>query len=108
VILSARKLRPDIKIVRVVHDSSLVNMAKRAGADVVIPSAVTLGHLLVLSAVTKNIVDVVFSEKLVTKEIAEFTIFKSSQLIGKRIQEAAKYATILTVIRTQEVIQNIF
>ncbi len=52
-ILSARKLRPDIRIVTVVHDEALVETAKNAGADVVIPESVTVGHLLALSAVTK-------------------------------------------------------
>jgi voltage-gated potassium channel len=107
-ILSARKLRPDVKIVTVVHDSSLVGMAKNAGADVIIPASVTVGHLLALSAVTKDIVGVVFSEKVGTKEIAEFSIFKSSPLIGKGLQEIAKLAVIVGVVRKEEVLQNVF
>jgi len=107
-ILSARKLRPDVKIVTVVHDSSLIDMAKNAGADVVIPSAVTVGHLLALSAVTKDLVGVVFSEKIGTKEIAEFSIFKSSPLIEKGLQEVGALAAIIGVIRDGNVVQNIF
>jgi voltage-gated potassium channel len=107
-ILSARKLRPDIKIVTVIHDSSLIDMAKNAGADVVIPSAVTVGHLLALSAVTKDLVGVVFSEKIGTKEIAEFSIFKSSPLIDKGLQEVGALAAIIGVIRDGNVVQNIF
>ena len=91
-ILSARKLRPDIRIITVVHDEALVETARNAGADVVIPASVTVGHLLALSAVTKNLVGVVFSEKVGTKEIAEFSVFKSSPLIGKGLQEVAKLA----------------
>jgi len=107
-VLSARKLRPNIKIVTVVHDSSLVGMAKNAGADIVIPASVTVGHLLALSAVTKDIVGVVFSEKVGTKEIAEFSIFKSSKLIGKGLQEIAKLAVIIGVVRGEQVLQNVF
>ena len=107
-ILSARKLRPDIKIVSVVHDSFLIDMAKNAGADVVIPSSVTVGHLLALSAVTRDLVGVVFSEKIGTKEIAEFSIFKSSPLIGKGLQEVGTLAAIIGVIRDGNVVQNIF
>jgi voltage-gated potassium channel len=107
-VLSARKLRPDIKIVTVVHDSNLVGMAKNAGADVIIPASVTVGHLLALSAVTKDIVGVVFSEKIGTKEIAEFSIFKSSLLIGKGLQEIAKLAVIIGVVRKEQVLQNVF
>ena len=107
-ILSARKLRPDVRIVTVVHDEALVETARNAGADVVIPSSVTVGHLLALSAVTKDLVGVVFSEKVGTKEIAEFSVFKSSPLIGKGLQEVAKLAVIIGVVRGDEVLQNIF
>ena len=106
--LSARKLRPDIKIVTVVHDSNLLEMAKSAGADVIIPASITIGHLLALSAVTKDIVGVVFSEKIGTKEIAEFSIFKSSPLIGKSLQEVAKLAAVIGVVRQEKVQTNIF
>ena len=107
-VLSARKLRPDVKIVTVVHDPNLVGMAKNAGADVIIPASVTVGHLLALSAVTKDIVGVVFSEKIGTKEIAEFSIFKSSPLIGKGLKEVAKLAVVIGVIRGQQVLQDAF
>jgi len=107
-VLSARKLRPDIRIVTVVHDSSLVGMAKNAGADVVIPASVTVGHLLALSAVTKDIVGVVFSEKIGTKELAEFSIFKASPLIGKGLAEVAKLAVVVGVIRKEQVLQHVF
>jgi voltage-gated potassium channel len=107
-ILSARKLRPDVRIVTVVHDEALIETARNAGADVVIPSSVTVGHLLALSAVTKDLVGVVFSEKVGTKEIAEFSLFKSSPLIGKGLQEVAKLAVIIGVVRGDDVLQNIF
>jgi len=107
-VLSARKLRPDIRIVTVVHDSSLVGMAKNAGADVIIPASVTVGHLLALSAVTKDIVGVVFSEKIGTKEIAEFSIFKKSPLIGKGLSEVAELAVVIGVIRKEQVLQHVF
>ena len=107
-ILSARKMRPDVRIVTVVHDEALIETAKNAGADVVIPSSVTVGHLLALSAVTKDLVGVVFSEKVGTKEIAEFSIFKSSALIGKGLQEIAALATIIGVVRGDEVLRNVF
>jgi voltage-gated potassium channel len=107
-ILSARKMRPDIRIISVVHDQALTETAKNAGADIVIPASITVGHLMALSAVTKNLVGVVFSEKIGTKEIAEFSIFKSSRLIGKGLQEAANYAAIIGVVRDNKVVTNIF
>jgi voltage-gated potassium channel len=108
IILSARKMRPDVRIVSVVHDHSLIETAKNAGADMVIPASVTVGHLLALSAVTKDLVGVVFSEKIGTKEIAEFSIFKSSKLIGKGLQEVSKFAAIIGVVRDNKVVTDIF
>ncbi len=106
--LSARKVRPDLRIVSVVHDSELIEAAKNAGADVVIPSSVTVGHLLALSAVTKELVGVVFSEEIGTKEIARFSLFKSSKLIGKGLQEVSSLAVVIGVVRGANVVQNIF
>ena len=108
VILSAKKLRPDMRIISVVHDQTLVDTAKNAGADVVIPSSVTVGHLLALSAVTKDLVGVVFSEKIGTKEIAQFSIFKNSPLIGKGLQEISTLATVVGVIRNEDVVNDVF
>jgi len=108
VILSARKLRPNIRIISVVHDSSLIETAKNAGADMVVPSSVTVGHLLALSAVTKDLVGVVFSERIGTKEIAEFSVFKSSMLVGKGLQEVSKFAVVIGVVRDDKVVTNIF
>jgi len=74
----------------------------------VIPDSVTIGHLLALSAVTKGLVGIVFSEKIGAKEIAEFTIFKGSSLIGKGLQEISKYGSIIGVIRDGKVVTNLF
>jgi voltage-gated potassium channel len=108
VVLSARKIRPDIRIVTVVHDEDLLETAKNAGADMVIPSSVTVGHLLALSAVTKDLVGVVFSEKIGTKEIAQFSIFKASPLIGKGLQEVSKFATVIGVVRDDLVLKDVY
>jgi Trk K+ transport system NAD-binding subunit len=108
IILAVRKIRPDIRIVSVINDQDLVETAKTAGADVVIPASVTVGRLLALSAVTKNLVGAVFSEKIGTKEIAEFSIFKKSKLIGKGLQEVSKFATIIGVVRDDAVVNSIF
>ena len=79
VILAVRKIRPDIRIVSVVNDEELMEAAKRAGADATIPASTTVGHLLALSAVTKDLVGVVYSEKTGTKEIAEFSSLQNFQ-----------------------------
>lgn len=106
--LSARRLRPDIRIISVVYDEQLTDTAKNAGADVVIPSSVSVGHLLALSAVTRDLVGVVFSEKVGTKEIAQFSVFKSSKLIGKKLPELTQFAHVIGLVRGGDLIQNVF
>ena len=106
--LSARRLRPDMRIISVVHDEQLTETAKNAGADVVIPSSISVGHLLALSAVTRDLVGIVFSEKVGTKEIAQFSVFKASKLIGKKLPELTRLAHVIGLVRGGELIQNVF
>lgn len=108
IILSARRLKPNVRIIAVVHDDQLVDTAKNAGADVVIPSSVAVGHLLALSATTKDLVGIVFSERVGAKEIAEFTVFKNSKLIGQKISSLSQFAHVIGIIRDDEIIQNVF
>lgn len=108
VILSGRRLQPDLRILSVVHDEQLIETAKNAGADVVIPSSVSVGHLLALSATTRDLVGIVFSERVGTKEIAQFTVFRSSRLIGKALPELTQLAHVVGVVRNDELIRNIF
>ena len=107
-ILSARKLRHDIKILTIVHEPSLMEMAKNAGADIVIPASITLGHLLAFAAVTPNAVGVIDSEKIGKEGIAEFPIASSSRLVGAKLQDAAKLATIAGVERDGVIVRSIF
>jgi len=107
-ILSARKLRHDVKILTIVHEPSLMEMAKSAGADVVIPASITLGHLLAFAAVTPDAVGVIDSEKIGKEGIAEFPILSSSRLVGAKLQDAAKLATIAGVERDGVIVRSIF
>jgi len=107
-ILSARRLRPDIRIISVVHDEQLVETAKNAGADVVIPSSVSVGHLLALSATTKDLVGIVFSERVGTKEIAQFSVFRSSPLIGQGPSSLTRLAHVVGIVRNDELLRNVF
>ncbi len=108
IILSARRLKPDIRIISVVHDEQLIETAKNAGADVTIPSSVSVGHLLALSATTKDLVGMVFSESVGTKEIAQFSVFKSSKLIGQTLQDITGLAHVMGIVRKGDLIQNVF
>jgi voltage-gated potassium channel len=108
IIMSARRLKPSIRIISVVHDDQLVDTAKNAGADVVVPSSVSVGHLLALSATTQDLVGIVFSEKVGTKEIAQFSVFKGSVLIGKGLQELSQFAHVIGIVRGGELVKNVF
>jgi len=107
-ILSTRRLRPDIRIIAVVHDEELTETAKNAGADVVIPSSVSVGHLLALSATTRDLVGIVFSQKVGTREIAQFSVFKSSKLIGQRLSDLTKFAHVIGIVRNDQLIRDVF
>jgi Trk K+ transport system NAD-binding subunit len=108
IILSARRLRPDIRIVAVVHDEQLTETAKNAGADVVVPSSVSVGHLLALSATTRDLVGIVFSEKVGTKEIAQFSVFRSSRLVGESLPTLTRFAHVIGLVRRGELIRDVF
>jgi voltage-gated potassium channel len=108
VVVSARRLRPDLRIISVVHDDQLIDTAKNAGADVVIPSSVSVGHLLALSATTRDLVGIVFSERVGTKEIAQFSVFRASRLIGQGLQNVSKYAHVVGIVRNDQLIRDLF
>ncbi len=107
-VLSARRLRPELRIIAVVHDDQLIETAKNAGANVVIPASVAVGHLLALSATTKDLVGIVFSERVGTKEIAQFSVFRGSRLIGKKLPELTQHAHVVGVVRGDDLIRNVF
>jgi len=109
-ILTARKLRPDIKIHTVVQDPSLVETIRDAGADFIIPSSVAMGQLLAFSTGAEDYAGVVFLKRLGTGGllISEFRINPSSPLIGKRLQEVAEHAKIVGVERDGTIMGNVF
>lgn len=109
-ILTARKLRPDIKIHTVVQDPSLVETAKDAGADLIIPSSVAVGRLLAFSAGAEDYAGMVFLKGEGSRGllISEFRINTSSPLIGKRLQQVAEHAKIVGVERGGTIVGKIF
>lgn len=107
-ILTARKLRPDVRIHTVINDPSLAETAKDAGANLVIPPSVTVGHLLAFSAGTKELIGVIFSKKMETQSITEYNIQKSSPLIGRKLQEMARMVGITGVLRGGKVDDTVF
>lgn len=108
IVVSARRLKPSVRIICVVHDDQLIETAKNAGADVVIPSSVSVGHLLALSATTRDLVGIVFSEHVGTKEIAQFSVFASSKLIGQKLEDLTKLAHVIGIVRNDELVRNVF
>jgi Trk K+ transport system NAD-binding subunit len=98
-ILTTRKLRSDVRIHTVVHDPSLVEMEKAAGADVVIPSTVAVGNLLAFSANNKDLVGVVFTQKMKNEGISQYTIRASSPFIGKKLREVTQTMNVIGALR---------
>lgn len=108
VTLSARRLRPDIRVVSVVHDADLLDAARSSGADTVVASSVTIGHLLALAAAAKGLVGIVVSEEIGEKEIVRFTVARSSKLIGVGMAEISRSATVIEVVRGSAAVPNLF
>jgi Trk K+ transport system NAD-binding subunit len=98
-ILTARKLRQDIRIHTVVHDPSLIEMEKAAGADVVIPSTVAVGDLLAFSADNKELVGVIFTQQMKNEGVTQHTIREHSPLIGKKLRDVSQTINIIGVLR---------
>lgn len=73
-ILYAKKVKPDLRVITVVHDRELIGSATLAGADVVLPMANLMGDLLGLSAVSKEVAGVVLSSKMPGRYVAEFVV----------------------------------
>lgn len=73
-ILYAKKTRPDIRAITIMHDRELEGSARLAGADVILPMANILGDLLGLSAISKEVAGVVLSAKVPGRYLAEFVI----------------------------------
>ena len=107
-ILTARGLRPDIRIHTVVNDPSLEQTAKSAGASIVIPASVAVGELLAFSAETEESVGVLFWKKVGVRTFTEFVISESSPLIGEKLQVVAKLATVTGVLRDGKVDGSVF
>jgi len=102
-ILTTRKLRPDIKIHTVVHDPSMTEMAKDAGANVVIAATSAIGDLLAFSADNKDIVDAALAQGIV-----KYTIHAHSTMIGKKLYEVAKTEKIVGALRHGKFDSNVF
>jgi Trk K+ transport system NAD-binding subunit len=98
-VLTVRKLRPDIRIHTVVHDPSLIEMEKAAGADVVIPSTVAVGDLLAFSADNKELVGVIFTQQMKNEGVVQHTIRERSPLIGKRLKDVSQTMNIIGALR---------
>jgi len=107
-ILTARKLRPDVRIHTVVNDPSLAETAKDAGANLVIASSVAVGRLLATSAENRGMVGLTYSEKFGTQHVNGFVIPERSPLIGKKPQEVAKASEMIGVLRDGKIDASVF
>jgi len=107
-ILTARKLRPDIRIHTVVNDPSLIETAKDAGANLAIASTVAVGELLAFTAEKKELTGLTFSEKWGSHSITGFMVPEPSPLIGRRLQDVAKELGVAGVLRDGKVDESSF
>ena len=102
-ILYANKVRPELRIITVVHDRDLESSARMAGADVIIPTANILGDLLGLAAVSKEVAGVVLSAKIPGRYLTEFVIPKGKSF---RFGDLNAVAPVLLVLQDGKTLSN--
>ncbi len=100
IILSARRVNPDIEVLSVVRDTTLSSYHTYAGADEVIESPRVLGESLAMRAVSSFAEK--FREALEVDDgpsVTELLIEEDSQLVGKTLEEIAIFDRLgITVI----------
>ena len=74
-------------------------MEKAAGANVVIPSTVAVGNLLAFSADDKDLIGVVFTQKMKNEGVSQYTIPAQSPLIGKKLGEITQTMNVIGALR---------
>ncbi|MCI2414128.1 MAG: potassium channel family protein [Candidatus Aramenus sp.] len=63
VTLKVQKLNPPLTVVTVVNDSSMVDVMKTAGADIIIPFEEVVGRMMASASVSKQLAGMIFSSK---------------------------------------------
>ena len=102
-ILYANKVRPELRIITTVHDRDLVESARLAGADVVVPTSNILGGLLAVAAVSSEVSGVLLSSKIPGRYLAEFTIPRQPSLTFGALNQIAP---VLLVLEGSQVVTN--
>jgi voltage-gated potassium channel len=82
IVMVARQLNPNIRIVTIVNDRELTEGAKLAKADVVIAPSDIIGDMLAMATSSNEIAGAFLPGKLGGKSIAEFTIKKNGMKSG--------------------------
>lgn len=78
--LKVQKLNPPLTIVTMVKDSSLIDVFKTAGADIVIPYEDFMGRIMASAAVSKNFAGIVYPSHDGDYSIGIFEVKKSVKL----------------------------
>ncbi|HZY71041.1 MAG TPA: NAD(P)-binding protein [Thermoplasmata archaeon] len=102
-ILYANKVRPELRIITTVHDRDLVESARLAGADVIVPTANILGGLLGIAAVSSEVAGVLLSARIPGRYLAEFEVPAGRRLTFSQVNAIAP---ILLVMENGQVLTN--
>ncbi|BFH72862.1 NAD-binding protein [Sulfurisphaera javensis] len=78
--LKVQKLNPPLTIVTMVKDSSLIDVFKTAGADIVIPYEDFMGRIMASAAISKNFAGIVYPSAEGDYSIGIFKVQKSIKL----------------------------
>jgi voltage-gated potassium channel len=102
-VMAAKRLNPYIRAVTIVNENELMDEAKAAQADVVIAPSDIIGHILAVSAISKEVAGVFTSDRMRGKEIAEFEIERE----GLKRADLEKICPVLLIIREGNLLSDV-
>ncbi len=80
VTLKIQKINPPLQVISVVKDSSMVDVFKTAGADLVIPNDDIVGRIAAAAAISNNVAGVMFQDRSENLIIGVFEIKKEIKI----------------------------
>jgi len=78
--LKVQKLNPPLQVIVAIRDTSLLDLFKTAGADLVIPSEDIIGRIAAGAAVSSNVAGLIFPERANDLIIGIFQVRKKSKI----------------------------
>ncbi|MDP7975000.1 MAG: NAD-binding protein [TACK group archaeon] len=103
VVLNAKKLNPNLKVITVVNDRELVEGAQAAGADVALVPSELMGNILALSTISDEVEGVFLTNELRSRHVAAFEV----KVSGIKYADVKGICPVLFAKRGDEIIYDL-